>query len=127
MRQACTHTIPHPGSVQPSQYYSALYQAPDHSWTAKFISISANGWNTVQSTWLQNTLNVNTTYTFTIRHEPANDARAPGVTPSESMMSSSFNGGHPTLSTTGHTHLVQPPGRTPAPDPPSRSPPAPAP
>src|SRR5260370_39190934 len=106
MRQACTHTIPHPGSVQPSQYYSALYQAPDHSWTAKFISISANGWNTAQSTWLQNTLNVNTTYTFTIRHEPANDARAPGVTPSESMMSSSFNGGHLTLSITAHTPLV---------------------
>jgi hypothetical protein len=55
---------------------------------------------------------VNTTYTFTVRHEPYNDARAPGVTPSESLMGSSFNAGHLTLSITGHTHLVQLPGGT---------------
>jgi hypothetical protein len=106
------NTIVVPSTGQSSQYYSALYQAPDLSWTAKFIFISANGWNTAQSTWLQSTLNVNTTYTFTIRHEPANDTRAPGVTPSESMMSSAFNAGHLTLSITGHTHLVQLPGGT---------------
>jgi hypothetical protein len=112
MTQDYINTIVQPSTGQSSQYYSALYQASDLSWTAKFIFISANGWNSTQSTWLQNTLNVNTTYTFTIRHEPANDARAPGVTPSENMMSSAFNAGHLTLSVTGHTHLVQLPGGT---------------
>jgi hypothetical protein len=74
--------------------------------------VAANAWNTAQQTWLQSTLAVHTTYTFIVRHEPANDARAPGVTPSEGMMSSAFNAGNLTLSLTGHTHLVQLPGGT---------------
>ena len=55
---------------------------------------------------------MSTTYTFTIRHEPASDARAPGVTPSEGLFSSSFGAGNLTLSVTGHTHLIQLPGGT---------------
>jgi hypothetical protein len=112
MTQDYINTIVQPSTGQSSQYYSALYQATDGSWTAKLIFVSANGWNTAQQTWLQNTLNVDTTYTFVVRHEPASDARAPGVTPSESMMSSAYGAGHLTLSITGHTHLVQLPGGT---------------
>src|SRR5262249_4290142 len=98
MTQDYVNTIVQPCSGQTSPYYSKLYQATDGSWTAKFIFIAANAWSSAQQKWLQNTLNVNTTYTFTIRHEPANDARAPGVTPSENLMSPAFNAGHLTLS-----------------------------
>jgi hypothetical protein len=112
MTQDYVNKIVTPSTSQSSPYFSALYQASDGSWSAKFIFIAANAWNSAQNTWLQNTLAVSTTYTFTVRHEPANDARAPGVTPSESLMSSSFNAGHLTLSITGHTHLVQLPNGT---------------
>jgi hypothetical protein len=106
------NTIVSPSTGQTSPYFSALYRATDNSWSAKFVFVAANAWNTAQQTWLQSTLNVLTTYTFIVRHEPANDARAPGVTPSESLMSSAFSAGHLTLSLTGHTHLVQLPGGT---------------
>jgi hypothetical protein len=91
-------------------YYSiAVYG----SWgTAKFVHVAANAWTSAQNTWLTDTLNVATTYTFVIRHEPASDARAPGVTPSESLYSSHYNSGTLTLSITGHTHLIQLPGGT---------------
>jgi len=112
MTQDYVNTIVQPCIAQTSPYYSKVYRATDGSWTAKFIFVAANAWGTTQQTWLQNTLNVNTTYTFTIRHEPANDARAPGVTPSENLMAPAFNAGRLTLSITGHTHLVQLPGGT---------------
>lgn len=91
-------------------YYSVLVYGP---WgTAKFVHVAANAWTSAQNTWLANTLNVPTTYTFGVRHEPFNDTRAPGVTPSESLYSSHFSSGTLTLSVTGHTHLVQLPGGT---------------
>jgi hypothetical protein len=112
MTQDYVNVILQPSSGQTSPYYSALYKATDGSWTAKFIFVAANAWDSKQSTWLNNTLNVSTTYTFIIRHEPANANTAPGVTPSENLMSPAFNAGHLTLSITGHTHLVQLPGGT---------------
>jgi hypothetical protein len=91
-------------------YYSVVVYG---SWgTAKFVHVAANAWTSGQNTWLTNTLNVPTTYTFVIRHEPSNDTRAPGVTPSESLFSSHHTAGTLTLSITGHTHLVQLPGST---------------
>jgi len=112
MTQDYINTIVSPSTGQASLYFSALYLASDGSWSAKLVFVAANAWNTAQKTWLQSTLAVSTTYTFIVRHEPANDARAPGVTPSESLMSAAFNAGHLTLSLTGHTHLVQLPGGT---------------
>ncbi|HEX3772723.1 MAG TPA: lamin tail domain-containing protein [Polyangiaceae bacterium] len=102
--------------VQPSTgqsafpYYSVVAYG---SWgTAKFVHVAANAWTSAQDTWLTNTLNVPTTYTFVVRHEPSNDTRAPGVTPSESLFGSHSASGTLTLSLTGHTHLVQLPGGT---------------
>ncbi len=93
-----------------SPYYSiAVYG----SWgTAKFVHVAANAWTSAQNTWLTSTLNVPTTYTFVVRHEPFNDTRAPGVTPSESLYESHYGAGTLTLSITGHNHLVQLPGGT---------------
>ena len=112
MTQDYVNTILTPSTGQASPYFSALYVANDGSWTAKYVFVAANAWDSTQQTWLQNTLAVSTTYTFIVRHEPFNDARAPGVTPSENLMASSFSAGHLTLSLTGHTHLVQLPGGT---------------
>ena len=93
-----------------SPYYSVVLYGP---WgTAKFIHSAANAWTSAQSTWLSNTLAVPTTYTFVVRHEPFNDTRAPGVTPSEAMYESSYAAGTLTLSLTGHNHLIQLPGGT---------------
>jgi hypothetical protein len=93
-----------------SPYYSVLIYG---SWgTAKFVHVAANAWTSAQNTWLASTLNVPTTYTFVMRHEPSNDTRAPGVIPSESLYSSHYSAGTLTLSITGHTHLVQLPGGT---------------
>jgi hypothetical protein len=91
-------------------YYSVLVHG---SWgTAKFIHVAANAWTNAQNTWLTSTLNVPTTYTFGVRHEPASDNRAPGVDPSEALYSSHHSSGTLTLSITGHTHLIQLPGGT---------------
>jgi hypothetical protein len=112
MTQDYINTIVTPSTGQSSPYFSALYVANDGSWTAKYVFVAANAWDTTQETWLQNTLAVDTTYTFVIRHEPSNDTRAPGTSPSESLYASSFSAGHLTLSITGHTHLVQLPNGT---------------
>jgi len=112
MTQDYVNTILSPSTAQTSPYFSALYLANDGSWSAKLLFIAANAWSTAQQTWLQSTLAVRTTYTFIVRHEPANANTAPGVTPSESQISAAFNAGNITLSLTGHTHLIQLPGGT---------------
>jgi hypothetical protein len=112
MTQDYVNTILTPSTGQSSPYFSALYLANDGSWSAKFLFVAANAWDSTQQAWLKSTLAVATTYTFTIRHEPSNDARAPGVTPSEGLFASAFSAGTLTLSVTGHTHLVQLAGGT---------------
>jgi hypothetical protein len=112
MTQDYVNTMVTPSTGQSSPYYSALYLANDGSWSAKFVFVAANAWNSTQQSWLQSTLAVQTTYTFVVRHEPANANTAPGTTPSENIMSPVFAAGSLTLSITGHTHLVQMPGGT---------------
>jgi hypothetical protein len=112
MTQDYINTILTPSTGQSSLYYSALVVAADGSWNAKFIFIAANAWSSTQQSWLQSTLAVPTTYTFTIRHEPANANTAPGTTPSEDLISPAYSAGHLTLQLTGHTHLVQLPNGT---------------
>jgi hypothetical protein len=88
------------GSSSAPPYYSVNIDATDKSWTAKFVFVAANAWDSTQSSWLSSTLAVSTTYTFIIRHEPASANTAPGVTPAESIMAS-----YPyTLSIVGHSH-----------------------
>jgi hypothetical protein len=112
MTQDYVNMMVTPSTGQSSPYYSALYLANDGSWSAKLVFVAANAWNSTQQSWLQSTLAVKTTYTFVIRHEPANANTAPGTTPSETLISAAFGAGNLTLSITGHTHLVQLPGGT---------------
>jgi hypothetical protein len=81
-------------------YYAIEVDAADKSWTAKFVFVAANAWSSAQSTWLAATLAKPTTYTFVIRHEPASANTAPGVSPSEQLMTQY---GY-TLAIVGHTH-----------------------
>jgi hypothetical protein len=81
-------------------YYSVRIDATDASWSAKFVFVAGNAWDSAQSTWLSSALAQPTTYTFVVRHEPAAATTAPGVPPSEKIMAA-----HPlTLAIVGHTH-----------------------
>jgi calcineurin-like phosphoesterase family protein len=84
----------------PKPYYVYNFAAQDGSWTAKVVVIAANAWDATQSAWLTQTLAQPTTYTFVVRHEDHLANTAPGVTPSETIISA-----HPyTLKIVGHTH-----------------------
>jgi hypothetical protein len=91
---------------QTNPYYeldvSSAAGAPT-AWTAKFLFIAANAWTQTQADWLDAAMSKATTYTFLVRHEAASASTAPGVSPSEIIMSN-----HPyTLSIVGHTHSYQ--------------------
>jgi hypothetical protein len=88
---------------QSKPYYSIDVNGSNGAWTAKFVFIAGNAWDSGQSSWLDTTLAQSTTYTFILRHEPAAASTAPGVTPSEQIMAK-----HPyTLAIVGHTHTYQ--------------------
>lgn len=81
-------------------YYSININSPTNAWTAKFVFVAANAWDSTQSSWLTSTLSQSTTYTFIIRHESASANTAPGVSPAETIMAK-----YPyTLSIVGHSH-----------------------
>ena len=87
--------------IQKSEpYYSIEIDHPQKNWTSKFVFIAANAWSNAQATWLDGALAQPTTYTFVVRHEPSGATTAPGVSPSEQIMTK-----HPyTLAIVGHTH-----------------------
>ncbi len=85
---------------QTKPYYSIRVDSTAGAWTAKFVFIAGNAWDSAQATWLSGVLAQATTYTFVVRHESASANTAPGVRPSESIMAQ-----HPyTLAIVGHTH-----------------------
>lgn len=85
---------------QTKPYYEIDIDSTGGDWTAKFVFVAANAWNSAQATWLSNALAKPTTYTFVIRHERASVHNAPGVDPSQAIMNQ-----HPlTLAIVGHTH-----------------------
>jgi hypothetical protein len=88
---------------QTSPYYVININGTGGAWTAKFVFVAANAWTSAQSSWLETTLAVPTTYTFLLRHESASANTAPGVSPAEAIMAK-----YPyTLSIVGHTHTYQ--------------------
>jgi hypothetical protein len=82
-----------------SPYYAINVNAADGSWTAKFVFIAANAWDSNQSSWLQGVMAQQTTYTFVMRHEPS-AASSPGTGPSDQII----NQFSYTMLITGHTH-----------------------
>ena len=73
--------------------------------SAKFLFVAANSWDSAgtQQAWLQAQLAQPTMYTFVMRHESITDNTAPGVTPSENLVSKATY----TLELLGHTHEYQ--------------------
>jgi hypothetical protein len=80
--------------------YSINISATNGSWTAKFVFVAGNYWQSSDTTWFDGVMAQPTTYTFVVRHEPAAVTTAPGVTPTEQVMAK-----YPyTLAIVGHTH-----------------------
>ena len=84
-------------------WFAVHYAAKDGSWTAKFVFVAANAWDTVQAKWLNAELAQPTTYTFVIRHESAKANQAPGVDPSQAIVNK-----YPlTMLIAGHAHTYE--------------------
>ena len=81
-------------------YYTLTVGSTNNTWTAKFVFVAGNAWDSGQSAWFTAEMAKPTTYTFVVRHEGSNATTAPGVTPSGQIMSKSTY----TLLLAGHTH-----------------------
>jgi predicted phosphodiesterase len=81
-------------------YYVEHVTAADNSWTAKFVVVACNAWDSTQSSWLGTALAEQTTYTFVVRHESNSAISQTPCSASQSIISA-----HPlTLLIVGHTH-----------------------
>ena len=81
-------------------YYTKTVSASDNSWTAKFIFIACNYWDSTQSSWLTSQLATSTTYTFLFRHEPDYDMSEAPCSESQTDITAAKY----TMLITGHTH-----------------------
>jgi hypothetical protein len=70
---------------------------------AKLLFVAANAWSDDQAAWLSAQVADPTAYTFAVRHEPASEPSAPGVTPSEEIL----HAAPLTLELLGHYHSYQ--------------------
>jgi hypothetical protein len=84
-------------------YYTVNVASPTGAWTAKFVIMAGNAWDTTQAAWFTAEMAKPTTYTFVVRHEGTDATTAPGVTPSGQIMAK-----YPyTLLLAGHTHTFE--------------------
>ncbi len=88
-------------------WYSIRVDAIDGRWTSKFVFVAPNAWSTTQQTWLTKAMQEPTTYTFVVRHEPADATTAPGTTPSQTIIDANPY----TLLIVGHTHTYAHPSQ----------------
>jgi hypothetical protein len=92
-------------------YYEVDVNSSDstNSWTAKFVFIAANAWDSGQSTWLTSVMQKTTTYTFVMRHESwEDDGNASSNQPGDQCASDAIINQYPyTLLLVGHTHVYQ--------------------
>ncbi|MHB1845314.1 MAG: metallophosphoesterase [Deltaproteobacteria bacterium] len=87
-------------------YYSVNVSSSDSSnpWTAKFVFVAANAWDSGQSSWLSTTMQQQTTYTFVVRHEPDYDgSKCSGCGASDTIIDQFPY----TLLLTGHDHTYR--------------------
>jgi predicted phosphodiesterase len=88
---------------QTKPYYSIHVNAPDGSWTSKFVFVAANAWDAGQAAWFSQVMAQTTTYTFVVRHEESSATTAPGVGPSDQVMLKQPY----TLLIVGHSHTYE--------------------
>jgi predicted phosphodiesterase len=85
---------------QTEPYYTETFTATDSSWTAKFVFVACNAWDSTQSSWLTTQLAMPTTYTFVMRHEGTNAISETSCSASQTIIDA-----YPlTLLIVGHTH-----------------------
>jgi hypothetical protein len=88
---------------QSKPYYSVNINATDSSWTAKFVFVAANAWDSGQSSWLTSTMAQKTTYTFVVRHESSETTGGPpGLAASDAIINAP--GVSYTSLIVGHSH-----------------------
>ena len=96
------------GLMQPlgntTPYYSINVNETTGAWTAKFVFVAANAWDSTQASWLQATMGQTTTYTFVIRHESSETSGGP---PGESGSDGIISQFPYTLLIVGHTHTYE--------------------
>jgi hypothetical protein len=81
-------------------YYTIDIDGTAGAWTAKFVFIACNAWDTTQSTWLSAQLAMPTTYTFVVRHEGSDATTTGCVAPTAAILAQNPY----TLLIAGHTH-----------------------
>lgn len=76
------------------------------AWTAKFVMVAANAWDSNQASWLSQVMAETTTYTFVIRHESyQDDGGASSNLPGDQGASDATIANFPyTALLVGHTH-----------------------
>jgi hypothetical protein len=91
------------GPIGKKAPYYAIAVNGTSGWTAKFVFVAANAWDSAQATWLEQALSQPTTYTFVVRHESDSVTGVTGVTASKQIIDA-----HPyTLKIVGHAHTYQ--------------------
>jgi hypothetical protein len=81
-------------------YYTQTVTSTDGSWSAKFVFVACNAWDSTQSSWLSQQLSTTTTYTFVVRHESVSSLYGTPCQGSQTVIDA-----HPlTLLIVGHTH-----------------------
>ena len=87
-------------------YYTKTMTASDNSWTAKFVFVACNAWDSTQASWLTSQLATSTTYTFIIRHESYEDVSAgdDGSAYPCTASNTTIKAADYTLLIVGHTH-----------------------
>ena len=81
-------------------YYTENFNATDNSWTAKFVFVACNAWDSTQASWLTSELAKSTTYTFVVRHEGTNAVSQTSCSQSQTIIDANPL----TLLIVGHTH-----------------------
>jgi hypothetical protein len=87
-------------------YYTKTVAASDNSWTAKFVFVACNAWDSTQASWLTSQLATTTTYTFVVRHESYEDVSEgdDGSSYPCKASNTTITGADYTLLIVGHTH-----------------------
>jgi hypothetical protein len=89
-------------------YYEVDVASSDSTnpWTAKFVLIAANAWDSGQSSWLTSVMQKQTTYTFVVRHESyQDDGEAKSDKPGDDGASDTIIDSYPyTMLFVGHSH-----------------------
>jgi hypothetical protein len=84
-------------------YYSFHVDAVDGTWTSKFVLLACNAWDSTQKAWAISELAEPTTYTFVVRHEPADATTSPCYTDTQTLLAP-----YPqAVLLEGHTHTYQ--------------------